>query len=220
MSRAKTSLVVAFFTLSLAACESTEKDKIASAQECLNSATPGTVGQCRAFLDGLTTPESYLIRCAIDFVAQGFTAKAMATAFDQLNKSGSSQTATMMSYLVFSTQNAADETYKNCRESGEPSYVTIASFVQVATLAAATAGLLTGSPLDRNNPVDMTTAISTLISTPTTHATVGSAIQNAYNAQCSAPANQSSPSCEKIVKAIQGGGSSADVGLRFLNSLQ
>ena len=206
--------------LLISACESDQIDKLTEAQDCINTATPGSVGSCRSLLDGMNSEQSFILRCSIDFIAEGFTTKTMATAFQNINsKSGVNQTSVFMGFLVFSSTTSANRTFDDCNASKEPSYVTLASFVKVSTLAASTAGLLTGGALDRNAPIDLNTAIGTLISTPSSYSTVGDAVQTAYTSNCSSPANQSSSVCVKIVASMSGGGTSADIGLRFLNAL-
>jgi hypothetical protein len=210
-------LAVVLSTALLSGCETEEKNLLAQAQACINDARPGNVGQCRQYLNNLSNEKSYLLRCSIDFIEQGFTAKAMGKAFQAIAQSGSSQTATFMGFMAFSSTAAADQTYANCSKSGEGSYIVIASIAQVSTLAASVSGQLAN--INRESGIDLTSGINTLIGDTTTHLTVGNAVRNAYSAACNTPANAGSPMCEKIVKAIDTGGTATTVGLNFLNSL-
>ena len=213
------SILLLGFLATLTSCETDEDNKIAQAQACVDSANAGSVGSCRQFLNGLSSTESYILRCSIDFIEQGFTASAMASAFRNLSNSTSTATSGFMGYMVFSSTTKADTAYSDCNSSGEQSYITIASFCQVATLAANAAGLLSGGSIDRSSSMDLTAGIAALIADSTTYPTVGNAVQNAYNANCSQPANASSDLCVKIVAAVNAGGNSSAIGLRFLQSL-
>ena len=73
-------------SLILAACESDEDRQIAEAQDCLNNASPtlASANVCLAKVDGLTSEESYYIRCSARFLGQGFVGSRFADAFESL----------------------------------------------------------------------------------------------------------------------------------------
>ncbi len=143
-------------SLILAACESDEDRQIAEAQDCLNNASPtlASANVCLAKVDGLTSEESYYIRCSARFLGQGFVGSRFADAFESLaddeDGGGGGQDAmtTALTVMVFTgTDNAnakqnATNTLNECLLSGSQGLSRLAALTSLATtLASAVTGI-------------------------------------------------------------------------------
>ncbi len=143
-------------SLILAACESDEDRQIAEAQDCLNNASPtlASANVCLAKVDGLTSEESYYIRCSARFLGQGFVGSRFADAFESLaddeDGGGGGQDAmtTALTVMVFTgTDNAnakqnASSTLSECLLSGSQGLSRLAALTSLATtLASAITGI-------------------------------------------------------------------------------
>lgn len=158
MIRGLTLLGLSALTLTaLSGCETGEDRSLASAQSCLDNAhNESDANQCIALVEGLTTPDSYLIRCSANFIAQGFTGQKIADAFQTLANNGSSTVDPMvglMAYLNFVGTNplhSAANTELNCQRSGVRSMLRLAS---AANLATTVQNLVPGIPFNPADPV-------------------------------------------------------------------
>lgn len=122
-------------------CESDDERKLAQGQSCLDRATTtADANACLTIVQGLESESAYLIRCSANFIAQGFTASRMATAFQQVkeNTGGADPMVTLMGYFVFQSvaNHTADETVTNCTRSNVRSMLRLATAAQLATTFA------------------------------------------------------------------------------------
>src|SRR5690606_37701218 len=98
------SLVMILAATFLGACSMENEDdrKIAAAMACIDGAKNEVDADlCLQKIEGLTSKQSYLIRCSANMIAQGFTGSRLASAFQELKDNEGNKTASMMSYLVF-----------------------------------------------------------------------------------------------------------------------
>jgi hypothetical protein len=217
-------------------CEKQEDQKIAEAKECIDHATNSvTADACVAKIDGVQSPQAYLIRCSADFIAQDFTSSRLATAFqkikDNTSTGGTSATAAAMAYFVFAKNlpgHTVDTAYSNCEQAGVRSMSRLATMAKMATTIAQ-AGLGSLTTLDPSNPstfnpAAIQTAITTLTNSndPTTNASVGTVAQQASAVYCNAGSSfASNDVCTKLNSAISAGnGDAATIGQSLLNLLK
>ena len=216
----------------LTGCEVDEDKKLSAAQNCLDAATTASQADvCVAYVSGLTSQSSYLIRCSADFLAQGFTGARFASAFQKIssNTGGSDPMVTMMGYFVFASTlpaHTADIAVSNCTLSGVRSMQRLATAAQLATtVAAATGGVSSFDPtapgFDANT---MLTRIQTLAGNgdTATQTTLGTIAISASSAFCNTGSAYSSTEvCTNLTNAINAGGSSAlTIGQQLLAQLQ
>lgn len=222
-------------TLMLGACsqESAEDRQLAAGLACIDTAQSSTdADTCLTKVSGLTSAQSYLIRCSANMIAQGFTGSRIASAFQKLKDNGTSnQTTAMLSYFVFAKNlpnHTSDVTYTNCSASGVKSMIFLSTMFKTATLAASLAGSLEGTNLDPSSPSFDPAQIAAKFqqlytnNDPTTNSTIGNlavTAQSSYCASGSAMANQDV--CTKLASAITAGsGNAANIGRSLLNLLK
>lgn len=218
---------------------SMEKDEdrtIASALACLDSATTSTQSDlCQAKVNGMTSQQSYLIRCSANLIAQGVTGSRLASAFSQLNRppTTGTQSSQMLSFLVFAKNlplNTADLTYTNCTLSGVKSVSGLASMIQAATTVASVSGSLEGGTLDPASPSfdrnQLTTIANTLkndnsAGATTKKSTIGQVALTMQSSLCGTGSSLSNQDvCTRINSAITtGNGNTAQIGQALLNLL-
>jgi hypothetical protein len=140
-------------------CEDKNDDKIYSAQACLNTATAGTVDACLAKISGITTPRSYVIRCAADFIRAGIDTPTIVEAIENIDDNSNNNTTdpTVDFFERFSFGNMAGDdataaqAVTNCTASGSENLQILALTAQTAT----TIRILAAGPiqpwLDANN---------------------------------------------------------------------
>jgi hypothetical protein len=155
-------------SLALSGCETGDDRALASGQACLDSATTAAqANQCATIVQGLTSSESYLIRCSANFVAQGLTGSRIASAISNVNKTGSGTDATtgLIAFLVFKQASpTADEAITNCTASGSKSMLRLATAAKLATTIANSTGALAGfDPTSPTAAADMQTLVNNMI---------------------------------------------------------
>ena len=145
-------LGLGLFAAGLVGCETSADRQLASGQACLDSITTTVPAQasaqaatCVSLVQGLSSPESYLVRCSANFVGQGFTASRIASSIDKIKNGspGTDQMVGMMAYLVFNVganatakNLAASDAVTNCNRSGVNSMIRLAQGAQIATSIA------------------------------------------------------------------------------------
>lgn len=155
-------VTVSLMSLTLSGCETSDDRTLASGQACLDSATTAAqANQCVTLVQGLTSQESYMIRCSANFVAQGFTGSRVANAVANINSHSSTDATTgLIAFLVFKQASpTADEAITNCTASGSKSMLRLATAAKMATVI----GGLTVNPDSSTAAADMQTAVNTMI---------------------------------------------------------
>jgi hypothetical protein len=178
MASKKLLVVASLAALALAGCETSDDRTLAQGQACLDSATSATAAQCKTLVAGLTSQESYMIRCSADFIAQDFTGTRIASSISQMkNGSGTTNgTTSMIAYLVFTKNttptanlNDADTAISDCTAAGSRSMLRLATATKLATTIAS-AGHILGSidPTSATAATQLQNAVNNLANGTTT----------------------------------------------------
>ena len=234
MTSLKTLLLIPAL-LVLTSCETPEDRQLATAQDCIDAAKTGSDADvCYAAVEGNESEKAYLIRCSASYIAQGFTGKRFANAFQRLKdnpSSGQDPMATVMAYLVFtktSTLHSVDNTLENCKRSGVRSMVRLATMSKLATFVADSgpSGIpLNADPLDPSfDPNQITNAISNLANggTDAQQTEIGNIAVQAAEVYCNAGSSfETNEICKNLKDAIAGAnGDAKAIGLALLMQLQ
>lgn len=212
-------------SLGLSGCETDEDRQLAAGQACLDQATTSSQADtCVSLVQGLTSSESYLLRCSANFVAQGFTASRIASSVDKVKNSGNQDQMTgMMSFLVFKsagTNNTADNAVTNCQKSGVRSMLRLATAAQLATTIAGVGGV---DPNGADPATAMANAIATFqgSATPTQQTQLGNTAILASQVYCSEGSSYASTQvCTILNGAVNSGGSAQNIGQQLIAQLQ
>ncbi|MCB0350288.1 MAG: hypothetical protein KDD38_03835 [Bdellovibrionales bacterium] len=217
---------IKFFSLILCAtliavfnfgCESDDDNKLAKAQECLDKVDDTNIPQaqaCAAIVAGLTSPESYVIRCSVGFIVGGVTASSMASAFSAADAAPANlQAATLMGALSHDSKVHAAETVAACKASKVASLDYLATLSQTGTIMT-----IDGSS---TTPTTFLTTCSNGGSGGTCDdAAIGTAVTSMYDVYCIGDA-ATNPACSDIGSAIAaGGGNPAAVAIALYALLQ
>ena len=144
MKRIAFALLATALALVSLSCEEPDDNKLSSAQACLDSyrdSEPITKAEaCADKLGGMTSPESYIIRCAVDFIVGGVTNSSLITAFTAYKGASTNDKAAILMTALAQTgvdpaaalANAA-KTASDCKKSQIPGLDYLASMSQVGT---------------------------------------------------------------------------------------
>lgn len=203
-----------------------DSDKIADAQNCLDTATATEAANCVSKVDGINSSAADLIRCVGKFVKEGFNdSTKMANAITQLknNGNGSNGSTAMMAALVFRAEattalNSASvqQTLRYCTSANSKGLILLAGLAQTSTvltdIAGANPATLTGS--------DLQTIMAANANNPAAQAAVGTAIVSIYSANCGTGQTTTGNFCQQfnsVVSSVSGGVSnSSGVGQRVM----
>jgi len=218
--------LLTFITVGLLGCESDEDNKLASAQACLDTLTQtsstASAQACESKVSGLTTPESYVIRCSVGFFVGGVRENTIVNAYIAYEAAtGNLKTAALMGGLSMSGgSNAANIaqanlTYSHCEKSEVPSLIYMASLSQMGTLVTNSGG----SP--SSDPATFLATCSNGGSGGVCNDTlVGTALTTLYDSSCMGSLADSVV-CQKAKSAIQAsGGNPANVAIQLYALLQ
>ena len=218
--------ILAIGTLFMVGCESEDAKKISNAQNCLDHATSSTVSECTDIVSGMTSKESYHIRCSAHYISQGFTGARFASAFEQLKSSGSSvdPMTTAMAFMAFNSQTEADTTLSDCTASGVQSLLRMSTLTSLATVVASASAnnLLPSVGTTGLTATQMQTAIQNLINTPSasTNQTIGTIAISAQAAYCNTGSSfATNEVCTNLNAAVNSGASAATIGAALLTQL-
>lgn len=214
--------IVLMFSFGLAGCETSEQNKIAQAQKCLDglkdSATAAEANACLNYIAGIQAPEAYVIRCTVDFIAATVTPTVFVNAYEAAkNLPSSQQPAVLMSGLLqqdavptYSTT-VAQATYNECLMADTPSltYVAGMSIIGTAMAQGATSGTAATYVTFCKNPANYAACNATL---------VGQTVQDLSTSYCVGD-YASTQTCQAI-NAAASAGSAATVGAAFFTVLQ
>jgi len=135
-------LAAALVCLIFMSCEDKNDDKVFSAQKCLDVANQGTVDTCVAMLAGVTNAQSFVIRCAADFIRQGIDTPAIVAAVEDLDKVNDGQNATVTLLNAFNFEaiggstdvQMADAVVANCQSTGSSVLAALGLLAKTATI--------------------------------------------------------------------------------------
>ncbi len=147
--------VFVFLFLILGCSPATDEDKLMEAQMCLDESNRNTVRQCSSLLSGQSGVKADLLRCSVEFIAQGLNDPVnVAKVFEQIDAEKNEDADgdrffNMMTFLVFDSMDAVEDAETYCAATGIPTLTTIVRMAKSATAMAN----LTGS-VDDFDPDD------------------------------------------------------------------
>ncbi len=198
--------------------ESAEDRAISEAQDCLDHSTQSNATTCLSFIDGVTTKESYIIRCSVHYIEQGFgNPEKLSNAYEAMkssSESGGSSTLAMIGQLAFNDLGKARTASSDCKLSENASMITFSSLTVIATnlsVAAASidAAYQTGGAMTEEQA---TAAIQTLAD-GSSDAELGAAVVAAEGAYCKeGTSNAESQACQDLEAALGNGTSMESIG--------
>ena len=137
------SLLVSFLTLvTFIGCANEEQSDLFEAQICIDNidATQSTaalssdVDACLSKISGQTSNESFVLRCAGDFLKQGIAETALVNAIQDLDNEGGDSTAATMEVLKFDTTANSAAAVSNCSQSGSTALTALANLANISTV--------------------------------------------------------------------------------------
>jgi len=210
--------------LTLAGCEQTEDDKIASAQACLDSATNETVASCEALIEGVSGAAAAAIRCSANFIYQSVTADRMSAAFLEMTQNTSNnETLGMMSYLTFTVGSSSNDIVNkakvavtNCTESGYKSMIMLANSAKAATVLLIGTGVAY-TPGTPPTPSQIQAALASFSDNGNaTDAELGESAVAISDIYCgSTSATKDARVCSEITSAVAAGTSYSSIGAQL-----
>lgn len=207
------SSLTCFLFLGLLGCEDKDTNAVAKAQECLDKATDqAAAAACRGHIEGKSSQQAYIVRCAIEFVAGGLTTQKVINAFKAEKTGPESKEAKLISLLSLDGTNAtttADNAAAYCKLSGIPGLIYLANLSVIGTYL---------NPLVNTNLSAYLTDCANGIGSCSDTA-IGTAVISIADSYCT-DANSSSEVCTKINTAItDANGSPEDIAKKFYAEL-
>ncbi len=205
-------------SFALLSCESDEDNALSSAQQCLDklkdSDSDAAADACAAKVAGQSSPESYVIRCSVNFFKGGVKSSTMIAAFDQYeNAAANEKAAVLMAALSQSTAQEAEDTLAACQKSEVPSLIYVATVSLTGTLMTSLGG-------STDPAVFLAACAAGGAGGVCEDATIGTAITSMYDVYCVGSAAESQ-TCTEINSAIAaGGGNPAQVAIQLYALLQ
>lgn len=201
MSRFIICTLASLITMFSLGCETKDDNKLAAAQDCLDNLRDSdgnaAAQSCADKVAGLTSPESYVIRCSVDFFVGGVKSSDIADAFAAYNNAAeSAKAAILMANLAQSTKSNAQTTLDDCVKSQVSSLIYIATVSQVGTILTIDGGSTTPATFLAN---------CSNVASPCDDAAIGTAVTTMYGSYCVGSAADSSV-CKDVAAAIQTGG--------------
>lgn len=167
--RTQSKLVIATLAVSsmfLLGCEDDAVNKIAKAQDCLNKisdANTSDAQNCINIVEGLSSQESYVIRCSAEFLKGGLTTTRVSKSLESLNNTGGSKNeAAFMGLLALKSGGNEDNLLTYCQNSNVPGLVYMGTMSYTGTKMAKAAGISDGDMDNSNFPT--TTQVNNMIS--------------------------------------------------------
>lgn len=133
----------------LSSCESKDDNKMAGAQECMDNlkdTDPASSAQaCEDMVAGISTPQSYVIRCSAQFFIGGITTQKILDAFEAFENASDNQKASILMDSLSQADPAdltdsdlaiaqAEQTYDACKLAQSPSLLYIATASKTGTI--------------------------------------------------------------------------------------
>jgi hypothetical protein len=171
MTSKKLIFILSFSILIISACEKTEDDKIAQAQECLDRAVlPTDATACLTMISGINTLNANRIRCSLSVLESGTTQDVIISAYQAMDAAGGHgpliELATVLGLgdvVPNGTVDAADEAVAAniksiCDQTDSAGLKTVGNLILFGTRAQVQADIL-GDP---ENSGDVATSIATM----------------------------------------------------------
>ncbi|MCB9072937.1 MAG: hypothetical protein H6623_04880 [Bdellovibrionaceae bacterium] len=215
-------LVFVFF----ASCESKEDDKVFSAQQCLDQATPSTVDTCVAMVSGIASSKSYVIRCSADFIRQNITNSTIVQAVENLDSNsntGTDPNVTLYDYFVFAASGSStafdlvNSAVSDCSDTGSENLKVLALSAKAATYIKSLTG---GGSIESwlNTHPDLNTVAS---SSPEEIQAIGETILAMQPIACGTGGQfEGTEVCTNLNNSIGSGSTAEEIAKQFLSQLQ
>jgi hypothetical protein len=132
-------VILASSLFALTGCEEDEDNKLAQAQKCMDNLkdtdSDATAQRCMDYVDGVSSAESYVIRCSAYFFIGGVSASELTSAFTAADNASNSaeKDAILINALKQDSVSESDTTFAACNASGVPSLMAIAAFSKLGT---------------------------------------------------------------------------------------
>ncbi|MCC7404413.1 MAG: hypothetical protein IT288_08440 [Bdellovibrionales bacterium] len=138
--------LIAALLIAVTGCEDEEKNSISEAQACLDAArTAVDAKACRGILEGKSSQQAMIVRCAIEVVAGGLVTSKVSSAFQELENSTNDKEATMMGIMANEDGPTAAETAAAyCNASGLKGLQYLANLSVIGTYMIAAVGTWNG----------------------------------------------------------------------------
>lgn len=215
-------------TLFLINCAQKDADKLASAQACVDKSTAATAGACLEKISGLSSQQSYAIRCSVMFIQEGFDDPTRyISAFEQLNQNGSGNSSLgLMGVMAFKSASTAAQNQANadtalsyCQQAGSKGYIMLAAAAQLGTTIAKYGNLATYSQADLlaviTNP--------SVTDTADFQTAVGATAVIAYQSNCTGTNTSNQQLCSTFQSAVTSAGGTSNtqaIGAGLISALQ
>jgi hypothetical protein len=203
----------------LVGCETEDDNKLASAQDCLDNLKDthpdSRALQCKNIVNGMRSPQSYVIRCSVGFFVGGVKATDVATAFEDYEEAEESEKAALLMVMMRQdTPAEARETYNDCLLSKVPSLIYLATVSKTGTL------LVDGAGGDTNPATLLATCANGGSGGVCEDEEIGESIINMYDSYCVGDAAENQV-CSEMASAIAAGsGDPAAIAIALYGLLQ
>lgn len=180
-------------------------DKIADAQNCLDTATTAEADACVSKVDGIESSGANLIRCAGKFVKEGFNDPTkLANAIDSISgDTGATGSTAMIAALAFTAEGtlaenatSAEQALTYCERANSKGLILLSGLAHTASTLANLGGdsNLTGAELQA--------LMGSLQNDATAQAAVGTAVASIYETSCTNNNTTTGAYCEQFASAI------------------
>lgn len=197
--------LIFFFLLATACGGPKDVDKIAEAQNCLDTAAAADADACVAKVDGIESSGAYLIRCAGKFVKEGFNDPSkLSGVMDSISgDTGADGSTAMMAALAFKAEAttalnsiSAQQAFDYCTAANSKGLILLAGLSQTASVL----GDL-GGDADLTGP-ELKTLMGTKQNDPVAQEAVGTAVTSIYTTNCLNNNTTSGAFCEQFASAV------------------
>lgn len=204
----KTLLLTALLSVTLAACEKKDSDKVAEAQDCLDNSASSEALSCLEKIDGVDTEAADLIRCSAHFIYQKFSdpTRLQNISKQMQNSNGAASASSLaIGLLAFSEGGGqrgtmATEAFNYCKASKSKGMLLLASMSLIATNIDLAGGGAIIAACDPANPSYETTCEAAIqgAACDAEPEVLGSAAIAAYQQSCQGSAQQNSSVCAQF----------------------
>lgn len=194
----------------LLGCQETEQDLIGDAQHCLDHTTMGQAEGCLSKIEGLTSNQSYVIRCAASFIDEGLTDPAkLSDALNQVSD-GNSNSIGLLQALAFKNATRAQTMFERCSASKQKGLLLISGVSKMATdilnLTTGSTGISVDADGNLNisdDPNEIAEAIEDLLlAGGSSLEVVGTTLQVVYNGSCQSGNQANQDICGELDTAL------------------
>lgn len=187
-------------------CQETEQDLIGDAQHCLDHTSVGQAEGCLSKIEGLTSAQAYVIRCAASFIDEGLTDPAtLSEALNQVSE-GNNNSLGLLQALAFKNTDRARTMFERCSASNQKGLLLISGVSKMATDILSLSTASSGDLVFSDDPAEMAAAIDEILTNGGAGQleVVGSTLQVVYNVSCQVDNQANKDICGEIDTALAG----------------